>query len=90
MAAFILLVGLVILVMLVSAMRETGKVKAVLNKTHARTHLPRMVTTLVVAVQFNELLKVIEHVSVVHIVGALLILAVVLATKGATEGDLAT
>lgn len=90
MAVFILLVGLVILVMLVSAIRETNKVKAVLSKAHARTHLPRMVTTLVVAVQFHELIRVIEHVSPVHLVGALLILAVVLATKGATEGELAS
>ncbi len=89
MATFVLLVGLVVLIMLVSAIRDTNKVKAVLNKTHARTHLPRMVTTLIIAVQFNELIKVVEHVSIVHMVGAALILAVVLATKGATEGELA-
>jgi hypothetical protein len=74
--------------MAVGAFKNTRHVRAALAKTHARTHLPRVISTLVLTIQFGELMKVIDHVSVTHIVGALLLLAVVIATKAGTEGEL--
>jgi hypothetical protein len=84
----LVLLGMAIFAMAVSAIRSTRHVKAILAKPHARTHLPRIISTLVLTVQFSELLKVVNHVSITHVVGALLLLAVMIATKAGTEGEL--
>ncbi len=84
------LVGIAVLIMIVSAICDNARIKTVITKTHAHTHVPRVVTSLVIAVQFHELLKVMEHISIVHIVGALLVLAILVASKGANESELAS
>jgi hypothetical protein len=88
MATFIfVLAGLAGLTMAANAISHTRRVKTVLAKTQSRNHLPTMVSALILTVQFSELLRVIDHASVTHIVGALLVLAVMLATKAGTEGE---
>ncbi len=82
------LLGMVGLAMAVDAFRHTRQVKSFLGQSQARNHLPRVISTLIITVQFSELLKVIDHVSVTHVVGALLLLVVMLVTKAGTEGEL--
>lgn len=84
----LVLIGMVTFAAAVSAIRSTRRVEAILAKSHARKHLPKVISTLVLTIQFSELLKVVEHVSVTHVVGALLLLAVMLATRAGTEGEL--
>jgi hypothetical protein len=86
--ALLFLLGMGIFAMVVSAMRDTHRVKTLLAKSRARTHLPRVISTLIISVQFSELLKIVTHVSITHVVGALLLLAIVIATKAGTEGEL--
>lgn len=86
-ATLLVLLGMVLFTMTVSAMRNTRHVKTILAKSRARNHLPKVISTLVISMQFGELLKVVNHVSITHIVGALLLLAVMLATKAGTEGE---
>ena len=85
--SLLFLLGMAGLIMTVAALRNTRHVKTVLAKSHARDHLPKLVTALVITVQFSELLKVVNHISVTNLVGALLLLAVMLATKAGTEGE---
>ena len=85
--SLLFLVALGVLAMLVGAFRNTRHVKTVLAKSHARDHLPKVISTLIISVQFSELLKVVDHVSVTHLVGALLLLGVMLATRAGTEGE---
>jgi len=85
--ALLVLLGIGSFAMVVGAFRNTRGVKVVLAKSHARDHLPKAITMLVITIQFSELLKVIEHVSITHVVGALLLLAVMIATKAGTEGE---
>ncbi len=87
-AALLVLLGLAGFAMMVGAIRNTHQVKTFLARSRARSQLPKVITTLVISVQFSELLKMIDHVSVTHIAAALLLLAVMLATRAGTEGDL--
>jgi|GEM_PF-5222277 len=84
----LVLLGIMVVAAGAHAITSTRRVKAVLAKAPARKHLPRVIGTLVLTIQFSELLKVIEHVSITHVVGALLLLAVMLATRAGTEGEL--
>ncbi len=53
-----------------------------------RAMLPHAVSMLIVTAQISELVKVVEHVTVVNMTAALLLLTVMVATKTGTEGEL--
>ncbi len=73
--------------MIVSSVRDNAKLKNALSK-HSGNHryLPRAITILVMATQVSELLKALEHISIVNIVAALFLLAIVVASTSGTEG----
>lgn len=51
-------------------------------------YLPTVVTTLVMTAQLSELVKAVEHVDLVHISAAVMLLAVIVAGKSGTEHEL--
>lgn len=83
--SLLVLVGIAGLAMVVYAYRDTHRVQTVLAKSHAKDHLPKVISALIITVQFSELLKVVHHASFTNVAGALLLLAVMLATKAGTE-----
>ena len=74
--------------LIVGAMRENAKLKNVLGQ-HIKSYrfMPRAITMLVMATQVSELVKAIEHISIVNIVAALFVLAIVVASASGTEGE---
>ena len=66
-----------------------AKVQAKLRKHKAVSHyVPKAVGALILTAQVSDLVKVVEHVSIVNFVGALLLLAIVAGTKSGTEGGI--
>lgn len=87
MALFLMAVAVVVVVG--SAARGTSRVKALLSRNLPKTAvLPKAVSMLVVAAQITELVKAVEHVSIVNVTAALLMLAIVAAAKSGTEGEM--
>jgi hypothetical protein len=85
MTSSLLFLGMAVLAMVVGALHDTRRVKTVLAKNRAPDHLPKVVSALLIAVQFSEMLKVVHHASLLNVVGALLLLAIMLAAKGTEE-----
>jgi hypothetical protein len=72
-----------------SAIKQHGKLQAVLAKRKATTqYLPKAIGMLVLTAQVSELVRVVEHVTIVNLAAALLLLAIIVATKTGTEGEL--
>lgn len=70
---------------LVSAVRNTANISSFLVRKFAkRQMLPKAVTTLMAAAQLSELVRIVEHVSIVHVVGAIMLLVILLAAKTGT------
>lgn len=89
MMVLLFLLGTVAALMLAKVIHNTGKLKAFLGKRTAKAQLvPRAISVLVVVAQASELVRVIEHTSIVTIAAALFLLATLLATKSGTEGEL--
>ena len=71
------------------AMKNSAAVRKALPKSKAPVRfLPQAVSLLVITAQISELAKVIEHISIVHVAAALFLLAIVIAGKAGTEGEL--
>ena len=86
MMILLFLSGIVAALMLAKAFRNTGKLKAYLVKRKTRTQLvPQAISVLVVVAQAAELVRVLEHTSIVTAAAALFLLATLLATKSGTE-----
>jgi hypothetical protein len=76
-------------VAVVSAIKQHGKFQAVLAKRKATAqYLPQAIGMLVLTAQVSELVRVVEHVTIVNLAAALLLLAIIVATKTGTEGEL--
>lgn len=77
------------IVFVIFAARENNKFRSVLQrKPKTLNLLPKAITLLVVTAQASELVKIIEHVSLPHIIVALFLLAVISALKSGTESEL--
>jgi len=80
----LLAVGAIVLGL--GAFAHTTAVKTTLrNHAAVSRYLPRAVSMLILTAHVSELVRVVEHVSIVHISAALLLLAIVVATKTGTE-----
>lgn len=79
-----LIAGAVVLVLV--AKKDSATLHQALpdKKPHSQ-YLPKAISMLIVTAQISELIKVIEHVSIVNTVAALLLMAVIIATKSGTE-----
>ena len=84
----LLFLGVLAGVMLLAAMQNNAKLHRVLQ-THSQTIrlLPQVVSMLILSAQISELLRVVEHVSIANVVAALLLLAMVVATKSGTGNE---
>lgn len=83
----LLFLGLGAGLMIVGAIKNSSRVKlAVSQHSKHYRYMPRAITMLVMATQISELVKAIEHISIVNIVAALFLLAIVVATTSGTEG----
>ena len=82
------LIGTIAIVALLASVKHTGKLRSFLQKKAAPAQiLPRAITMLVLTAQVSELVRVIEHVSVVNVTAALMLLAIIVATKSGTESE---
>ncbi|HYV33747.1 MAG TPA: hypothetical protein VE973_02775 [Candidatus Limnocylindria bacterium] len=76
-------------VFVIGAARHSGKVRSAVKKHSGKLSLlPQAISLLVISVQIPELLKVVEHVSPANVAGALFLLAILVASKSGTEGEL--
>lgn len=77
-------------VLVVAAVKNNSRLHSVLKKRAGKTGqmLPQAISMLIITAQISELVKVVEHVSVVNVVAALFLLAILAATKSGTEGQM--
>ena len=68
-------------VALYAAHKDTGKVRQALNHASQKAHLHQMLGLVIIVAHASDIGKVIMHLSPVHVIAALLLLTVWLATK---------
>lgn len=84
----LLLTGLVAGVMVLFAMRQSASVKAIIKNHSAKISvLPKAVSVLILVAQISELVKMLDHVSIVNVTASLFLLAIMSAAKSGTEGQ---
>ncbi len=64
-----------------------AKSKALIKRPSLQI-LPKAVSALLVGAQLSEILRLVEHATFTEVIAALLLLAVLLATKSGTETEL--
>lgn len=85
MTALVLMGGLALL-MLLGVRGETKRLKVSLAKKLPQTQaLPKAIGMLLIVAQISELLKMVEHATIVHVATALLLLAIATATRSGPE-----
>ena len=85
---FFSLVGIVAVGLIVAAgvyLHARANVNPTVAKKAFKTHIPRAISALILTAQFSELVKVVQHVSIVNFSAAVLLLAVLAATQSGTE-----
>ena len=81
------LMGILAVVALLSSVHHTKKLHVYLDKRTVKSQvIPKAITMLVMTAQVSELVKVVEHVSIVNISAALMLLVIIIATKSG-KGD---
>jgi hypothetical protein len=71
------------------AREGNNKVRQALQKKSPHFNLlPKAITLLAITAQASELVKVLEHISFVHIATALFLLTITVALKSGTESEL--
>jgi len=82
-----LMVGAGVLVLV--AVKNNSQVHSLLKKHSNQVgYLPKAISLLAITAQIPELVKVLEHVSLIHVVTSLFLLAILMATKSGTESEL--
>lgn len=75
--------------MLLGAKAQTKALKAQLvKKLPPAQYLPKAISMLLIVAQASELLKMVEHVSIVNVSASLLLLTIVIASRSGTESGL--
>ena len=77
-------------VLVLAALNESGKLQKTLRKRAGKTnanHWAHAISMLVLTVQIGEMVKVIEHVSVVNLAAAFLLLAIAVAARSGTGSE---
>ena len=75
--------------MLLGAKAQTNSLKLrMVKKLLPVEYLPKMISVLIIVAQASELLKMIEHVSIVNVSAALLLLTIVVTGRSGTEHGL--
>ena len=75
-------------VIILAAARESKKTRALLKKHSGKVNaLPRTISVLILTAQLSELVKMLDHATIVNITASLFLLAIMAAAKSGTEGD---
>ncbi len=84
----LLFLGVAAVLLVLAALRNSANLRRAL-KRHSTTNklLPQAISVLILSAQVSELLRTIEHVSIVNIVAALFMLAILVATKSGTGNE---
>jgi hypothetical protein len=83
-----LMVGIAV-VMVWASQRNNARLHKHLAKRYREPHfLPQAISLLILTAQIGELVRVVEHTSLVTVSAALLLLAIVVAARSGTEGEL--
>ena len=88
MTSYLFLLGIAVCVMVVGSIFSTAKTKALTSKLAKVSYIPKAVSVLILTAQISELVKVVEHTNIVTVTAALMLLAIVIATKSGTEGEM--
>lgn len=88
-AMLLVVVAGVATVALYAAHKDTGKVREAITHASRKAHLHQMLGLIIIVAHASDIGKVITHMTLVHAVAALLLLAVWLATKTADAEELA-
>jgi hypothetical protein len=74
--------------MILAAIQQSKKVCAVL-KQHATkiSAVPKTLSILILTAQISELIKMLDHVTIVNVTASLFLLAIIVAAKSGTEGS---
>ena len=83
----LVLLGVIAIVALLVAQRQNSRLPRLVGKP-ARHYLPQAISMLILTAQVSELVKVVEHISIVNVFAALMLLVILAATKNGTEGEL--
>jgi hypothetical protein len=83
----LILLGLVALVMVGVSFKTNSKVQKFLDKHNQKQYLPKAISMLILTAQVSELIRVVEHTNFVNITAALMLLAIVVATKRSGSED---
>ena len=76
-------------VLVLAAIRNNKKLHIALAKHHKQNRfLPQAVSLLIISAQVSELIKVVEHVTIVNVAAAIFLLAILVATRSGTESEL--
>lgn len=81
----LVLLGVIAVVAVVFARRQNRQLQK--HITRVPHYLPKAIGVLVLTAQFSELVKVVEHISVVNITAALMLFVIMVTTKSGTEGE---
>ena len=75
-------------VLVLAAVKSNAKLHNALKRhSSASWYLPQAISMLIITAQVSELVKIVEHVSIVNVAAAMLLLAIMVATKSGTEGE---
>lgn len=77
------------MLLVIFAAQNNNKLHQALQKKSSKINLlPKAITMLAITAQTSELVKVLEHISFLHIATALFLLAIVVAVRSGTESEL--
>lgn len=88
MEVLFLMAGAVAVIVLASIAQTRNSLSVIAKKVPATKVLPKAVSVLILTAHASELIKVIEHASIVNVAAALLLLAVLAAVRSGTEDGL--
>jgi nitrate reductase gamma subunit len=83
-----LLAGLALLVVAFSVKLTKTSLTEIADSSKMHNVLPKAVSVLILTAHASELIKVVEHASIVNITAALILLAIVVAGRSGTENQL--
>jgi hypothetical protein len=83
----LVLLGTVVVVSLLLARRQNSRLPKLVGKP-GRHYFPKAISVLILTAQVSELVKVVEHISIVNIFASLMLFVILVATKTGTEGEL--
>ena len=83
----LVLLGTIAIVAIVLAKKQTNNLHKALSKLPRNDVLPKAITMLVLTAQVSELVRVVQHLDIVTVSAALMLLVIIVATKQGTEGE---